>query len=175
MSVPSRYKGRPIEELISAGFYDPETRAVRAIKGYEFYVWSRDWQIEGVLRMLFHVLDPEVAKDPRNLVVYGGNGKAARSWDDFEAIVDTLISMERDDTLVIQSGQPVAVFKTDLRAPRVLMSNAVLVPKWADWKYFWELEARGLISYHQMTAGCWAYIGTQGILQGTYETIGFAI
>jgi urocanate hydratase len=174
MSVPSRYKGRPIEELISAGFYDPETRAVRAIKGYEFYVWSRDWQIEGVLRMLFHVLDPEVAKDPRNLVVYGGSGKAARSWDDFEAIVDTLISMERDDTLVIQSGQPVAVFKTDLRAPRVLMSNAVLVPKWADWKYFWELEARGLISYHQMTAGCWAYIGTQGILQGTYETIGFA-
>jgi urocanate hydratase len=87
MSVPSRYKGRPIEELISAGFYDPETRAVRAIKGYEFYVWSRDWQIEGVLRMLFHVLDPEVAKDPRNLVVYGGSGKAARSWDDFEGHV----------------------------------------------------------------------------------------
>ncbi|WP_069807525.1 urocanate hydratase [Vulcanisaeta thermophila] len=174
MSVPQRYRGRPIEELISSGYYDPETRTVRAIKGHELHVHSRDWQLEGPLRMLFHVLDPEVAKDPKNLVVYGGTGKAARSWEDFEAIVDALLTMDSEDTLVIQSGQPVAIFKTDKRAPRIVMSNAMLVPKWADWKIFWELEAKGLISFHQMTAGCWAYIGTQGILQGTYETIGYA-
>ncbi len=174
MSVPQRYRGQPIEELISEGYYDPDTRTVRAITGPELHVRSRDWQVEGPLRMLFHVLDPMVAKDPKNLVVYGGTGKAARSWDDFEAIVNTLMSMDPDDTLVVQSGQPVAVFKLDGRAPRVLMSNAMLVPKWADWSYFWELEKRGLISFHQMTAGCWAYIGTQGILQGTYETIGAA-
>ena len=174
MVVPSRYVGRPIEELISSGYYDPDTRTVKAIKGTELHVRSRDWQVEGPLRMLFHVLDEEVAKDPKNLIVYGGSGKAARSWDDFEAIVDTLMSMESDETLVIQSGQPVAVFKMDKRAPRVLMSNAMLVPKWADWSVFRQLEAKGLISFHQMTAGCWAYIGTQGILQGTYETIGYA-
>ncbi|MGC9071831.1 MAG: urocanate hydratase [Acidilobus sp.] len=159
---------------MSEGYYDPEARAVRAITGPELHVRSRDWQVEGPLRMLFHVLDPVVAKDPKNLIVYGGTGKAARSWDDFEAIVNALLAMNSDDTLVVQSGQPVAVFKLDQRAPRVLMSNAMLVPKWADWSYFWELEKRGLISFHQMTAGCWAYIGTQGILQGTYETIGAA-
>ncbi len=174
MTVPQKYRGLPIEELISEGYYDPETRTVHVIKGDELHVRSKDWQVEGVLRMLFHVLDPGVAKDPKNLIVYGGTGKAARSWEDFEAIVNTLLTMESDDTMVIQSGQPVAAFKTDLRAPRVVMSNAMLVPKWADWSYFWELEKRGLISFHQMTAGCWAYIGTQGILQGTYETIGAA-
>ena len=172
MSVPQRYRGRPIEELISAGYYDPETRTVRAIKGPELHVRSRDWQLEGPLRMLFHVLDPEVAKDPKNLIVYGGTGKAARNWDAFEAIVDSLLTMDSDDTLVIQSGEPVAIWRLGKHAPRVIMSNAVLVPKWADWKIFWELEAKGLISFHQMTAGCWAYIGTQGILQGTYETYG---
>ncbi|MEB2793296.1 MAG: urocanate hydratase [Caldisphaeraceae archaeon] len=168
------YRGRPIEELISEGYYDPETKTVKAIKGEEIHVHSRDWQIEGILRMLFHVLDPMVAKDPKNLIVYGGTGKAARSWNDFEAIVDSLLTMNSDDTLVIQSGQPVGIFKLYQGSPRVVMSNAMLVPKWADWEYFWELEKMGLISYHQMTAGCWAYIGTQGILQGTYETIGAA-
>ncbi|WP_054854102.1 urocanate hydratase [Vulcanisaeta distributa] len=176
MSVPpQKYKGRPIEELISAGYYDPETRTVHAITGTELHVHSRDWQLEGPLRMLFHVLDPAVAKDPKNLIVYGGTGKAARSWEDFEAIVDSLLTMDSEDTLVIQSGQPVAIWRLSKHTPRVLMSNAMLVPpKWADWKIFWELEAKGLISFHQMTAGCWAYIGTQGILQGTYETIGAA-
>ncbi|MFP3306271.1 MAG: urocanate hydratase [Thermocladium sp.] len=174
MSVPYKYIGTPLEELISLGYYDPEARRVKAIKGRELHVRSLDWQLEGPLRMLFHVLDEEVAKDPKNLVVYGGTGKAARSWEDFEAIVSSLVSMDPDDTLVIQSGQPVAIFKLDRRAPRVVMSNAMLVPKWADWRIFRELEARGLISFHQMTAGCWAYIGTQGILQGTYETIGYA-
>ena len=174
MSVPYKYIGTPLEELISLGYYDPEARRVKAIKGRELHVRSLDWQLEGPLRMLFHVLDEEVAKDPKNLVVYGGTGKAARSWEDFEAIVSSLVSMDPDDTLVIQSGQPVAIFKLDRRAPRVVMSNAMLVPKWADWRIFRELAARGLISFHQMTAGCWAYIGTQGILQGTYETIGYA-
>jgi len=174
MSVPQRYRGRPIEELISAGYYDPETRTVKAIKDPELHVHSRDWQLEGPLRMLFHVLDPMVAKDPKNLIVYGGTGKAARNWDDFEAIVDALLTMDSEDTLVIQSGEPVAIWRLGRHAPRVLMSNAMLVPKWADWKIFWDLEAKGLISFHQMTAGCWAYIGTQGILQGTYETIGAA-
>ncbi len=174
MSVPYKYIGTPLEELISLGYYDPEARRVKAIRGRDLHVRSLDWQLEGPLRMLFHVLDEEVAKDPKNLIVYGGTGRAARSWDDFEAIVSSLVTMDSDDTLVIQSGQPVAVFKLDKRAPRVVMSNAMLVPKWADWRTFRELEARGLISFHQMTAGCWAYIGTQGILQGTYETIGYA-
>jgi len=122
--------------------------------------------------MLFHVLDPAVAKDPKNLVVYGGSGKAARNWECFEAIVDTLLTMEGDETLLVQSGKPVAVFKTHTHSPRVLMSNAMLVPKWADWEYFRKLEARGLTMFGQMTAGSWAYIGTQGILQGTYEEFG---
>ncbi len=179
MSVPYKYIGTPLEELISLGYYDPEARRIKAIRGgRDLHVRSLDWQLEGPpLRMLFHVLDEEVAKDPpKNLIVYGGTGKAARSWDDFEAIVSSLMTMESDDTLVIQSGQPIAIFKLDKRAPpRVVMSNAMLVPKWADWRTFRELEARGgLISFHQMTAGCWAYIGTQGILQGTYETIGYA-
>ena len=140
MSVPYKYIGTPLEELISLGYYDPEARRVKAIKGRELHVRSLDWQLEGPLRMLFHVLDEEVAKDPKNLVVYGGTGKAARSWEDFEAIASSLVSMDPDDTLVIQSGQPVAIFKLDKRAPRVVMSNAMLVPKWADWRIFRELE-----------------------------------
>ncbi|WP_243680028.1 hypothetical protein [Vulcanisaeta souniana] len=136
MSVPQKYRGgRPIEELISAGYYDPETRAVHIITGTEIHVHSRDWQLEGPLRMLFHVLDPAVAKDPKNLIVYGGTGKAARSWEDFEAIVDSLLTMDSEDTLVIQSGQPVAIWKLSKYTPRVLMSNAMLVPKWLIGRY----------------------------------------
>ena len=121
--------------------------------------------------MLFNVLDPEVAKNPDKLIVYGGTGKAARNWDCFKQIVDALTKLEPDETLLIQSGKPVAVFKTHEWAPRALIVNAMLVPKWANWDYFLELEQKGLIMYGQMTAGSWAYIGTQGILQGTYETL----
>jgi urocanate hydratase len=121
--------------------------------------------------MIHHVLDPEVAKDPDNLIIYGGTGKAARSWECFEKITQTLLELEPNETLLIQSGKPVAVFETHEWAPRVLISNAMLVPKWATWDYFYELEQKGLIMYGQMTAGSWAYIGTQGILQGTYETL----
>ena len=116
-------------------------------------------------------LDPEVAERPRDLIVYGGTGKAARSWDAFHQIVRTLRGLEGDETLLIQSGKPVGVFRTQPSAPRVLISNAMLVPKWADWETFWELERAGLTMYGQMTAGSWIYIGTQGILQGTFETL----
>jgi len=121
--------------------------------------------------MLHNVVDPEVAKDPEHLIVYGGTGKAARNWECFDKIVETLKELEIDETLLIQSGKPVAVFKTYEWAPRVLIVNSMLVPKWATWDYFYELEQKGLIMYGQMTAGSWAYIGTQGILQGTYETL----
>jgi urocanate hydratase len=120
--------------------------------------------------MLMNNLDPEVAERPDDLVVYGGNGRAARSWEAFDAIVRTLRRLRSDETMIVQSGKPVAVFKTHARAPRVLIANANLVPKWADWNTFRELEAQGLTMYGQMTAGSWIYIGTQGILQGTYET-----
>ncbi|MET1128107.1 MAG: urocanate hydratase [Thermoproteota archaeon] len=179
MSTPrdvlEKYRGRPIYKLIEEGYYRPwERLRVRHITGWDLHVKSGSWQLEGVLRMLFHVLDPEVAKDPEHLIVYGGTGRAARSWEAFEAIVDTLMEMDEDDTLVVQSGKPVAVFKTHRMAPRVVIANALLVPKWADWETFWELERKGLTMFGQMTAGCWAYIGTQGILQGTYETLAFA-
>lgn len=121
--------------------------------------------------MLMNNLDPEVAKDPEHLIVYGGTGRAARSWGAYDAIVKSLKSLENDETLLIQSGKPVGIFKTTTAAPRVLISNAMLVPKWADWDYFRELEERGLTMFGQMTAGSWMYIGTQGILQGTYETL----
>ncbi len=121
--------------------------------------------------MLFNVVDPEVAKDPERLIVYGGTGKAARNWECFEQIVNTLTELELDETMLIQSGKPVAVFKTHEWAPRALIVNAMLVPKWATWDYFYELEQKGLIMFGQMTAGSWAFIGTQGILQGTYETL----
>ena len=121
--------------------------------------------------MLMNNLDPEVAERPQDLVVYGGTGRAARSWDAFDAIVASLRTLKGDETLLVQSGKPVAVFRTHERAPRVLISNSMLVPKWADWETFRELEAAGLTMYGQMTAGSWIYIGTQGILQGTYETL----
>jgi urocanate hydratase len=121
--------------------------------------------------MLMNNLDPDVAKDPEHLIVYGGTGRAARSWKAYDAIVKSLRNLENEETLLIQSGKPVGIFKTSVAAPRVLISNAMIVPKWADWAYFRELEERGLTMYGQMTAGSWMYIGTQGILQGTYETL----
>lgn len=130
----------------------------------------KSWQTEAAMRMLMNNLDPEVARDPANLIVYGGTGKAARNWECFDKIVETLKTLENDETLLVQSGKPVAVFKTHEWAPRVLIANSLLVPKWATWEYFRELEERGLIMFGQMTAGSWIYIGTQGILQGTYET-----
>ncbi|HSJ51656.1 MAG TPA: urocanate hydratase, partial [Actinomycetota bacterium] len=130
----------------------------------------RSWPQEAALRMLMNNLDPEVAERPEDLVVYGGTGRAARSWEAFDAIVRALRGLEDDETLLVQSGKPVAVFRTHVRAPRVLISNAMLVPRWADWETFRELEHAGLTMYGQMTAGSWIYIGTQGILQGTFET-----
>lgn len=124
--------------------------------------------------MLHNNLDPEVAEDPKNLVVYGGSGRACRSWDAFHKIVKSLRSMDDDETLLIQSGKPVGIFRTHEMAPRVLLANSLLVPAWANWDYFRKLEAEGLIMYGQMTAGSWIYIGTQGILQGTYETFAAA-
>jgi urocanate hydratase len=143
-------------------------RAVRAPRGTELS--CKGWPQEAALRMLMNNLDPQVAERPDDLVVYGGNGRAARSWDAFEAIVRTLRRLSNDETLIVQSGKPVAVWKTHARAPRVLIANANLVPQWADWSVFRDLESRGLTMYGQMTAGSWIYIGTQGIVQGTYET-----
>jgi len=144
-------------------------RMARCITGSELH--CKNWQIEGALRMLHNVLDPEVAKDPENLIVYGGTGKAARNWECFDAIVDSLVGLEEDETLLVQSGKPVGIFMTNRWAPRILIANSLIVPKWASWDYFFELEQKGLIMFGQMTAGSWAYIGTQGILQGTYETL----
>jgi urocanate hydratase len=143
---------------------------VRAPRGSEMS--CRGWPQEAALRMLMNNLDPDVAERPEELIVYGGTGKAARSWDAFEQIVKALRSLGDDETLLIQSGKPVGVFRTQPSVPRVLISNAMLVPKWADWETFWQLEAAGLTMYGQMTAGSWIYIGSQGILQGTYETLG---
>ena len=130
----------------------------------------KSWQQEAALRMLQNNLDPDVAEKPEELVVYGGSGKAARNWACYNAIVDSLKRLENDETLLVQSGKPVGVFKTFEHAPRVLIANSLLVPNWANWDYFRKLEALGLIMYGQMTAGSWIYIGTQGIIQGTYET-----
>lgn len=143
-------------------------RNIRAKKGLELV--CKGWEQEAALRMLYNNLDPEVAERPEDLVVYGGIGRAARNWEAFDAIVDTLRRLENDETMLIQSGKPVAVFKTHKAAPRVLLSNSVLVPKWATWDHFHELDKKGLMMYGQMTAGSWIYIGSQGILQGTYET-----
>jgi urocanate hydratase len=120
--------------------------------------------------MLMNNLDPDVAEDPDNLVVYGGTGKAARSWEDYRAIVAELRRLENNETLLVQSGRPVAVFRTHEEAPRVLIANSNLVGRWSTWEHFNELDRKGLMMYGQMTAGSWIYIGTQGILQGTYET-----
>lgn len=143
-------------------------RSVCAPRGKE--LTCKGWVQEAAMRMLMNNLDPEVAERPEDLVVYGGIGKAARNWPSYEAIVRELQRLESDETLLIQSGKPVGVFRTHERAPRVLLSNSVLVPNWANWEHFRELERKGLMMYGQMTAGSWIYIGTQGILQGTYET-----
>jgi len=146
------------------------SRTIRAPRGPERT--CKGWTQEAALRMLMNNLDPEVAERPEDLVVYGGTGKAARSWEAFDAIVRTLRELEDDETLLVQSGKPVAVFRTHRWAPRVLIANSNLVGRWATWEYFRELERQGLMMYGQMTAGSWIYIGTQGILQGTYETFG---
>ncbi|HEX9637235.1 MAG TPA: urocanate hydratase [Acidobacteriota bacterium] len=142
--------------------------SIRAPRGTRLR--CKGWPQEAALRMLMNNLDPEVAENPAELVVYGGSGKAARNWEAFDRIVAALERLEGDQTLLIQSGKPVGVFRTHEAAPRVLIANSLLVPKWADWEHFRELERRGLIMYGQMTAGSWIYIGTQGILQGTFET-----
>lgn len=143
-------------------------RKIVAKKGLELE--CKGWEQEALLRMLYNNLDPQVAEKPEELVVYGGIGKAARNWDAFDSIVESLKNLENDETLLIQSGKPVGVFKTYEHAPRALIANSVLVPKWATWEHFNELDKKGLMMYGQMTAGSWIYIGTQGILQGTYET-----
>lgn len=148
----------------------PGARPVRAPRGSE--LTTLGWQQEGALRMLMNNLDAEVAEHPDNLVVYGGTGRAARSWEAFDAMVRTLKTLRNDETMLVQSGKPVGVFRTNEWAPRVLLANSNLVGDWANWEEFRRLEALGLTMYGQMTAGSWIYIGTQGILQGTYETFG---
>lgn len=145
-------------------------RVVRAPRGTE--LTCKNWLIEAPYRMIQNNLDPEVAEKPEDLVVYGGRGKAARNWESFDAILESLKNLEEDETLLVQSGKPVVVFKTHKDAPRVLIANSNLVPHWATWEHFDELDKKGLIMFGQMTAGSWIYIGTQGILQGTYETFG---
>ncbi|MFD1409467.1 urocanate hydratase [Kroppenstedtia eburnea] len=143
-------------------------RTLRAPRGKELH--TKGWIQEAALRMLMNNLDPEVAERPEDLVVYGGIGKAARNWDALDAMVRTLTELEEDETMLVQSGKPVAVFKTHTDAPRVLIANSNLVPAWANWDHFHELDRKGLMMYGQMTAGSWIYIGSQGIVQGTYET-----
>ncbi len=144
------------------------TRIIRSPRGTE--MTAKTWAAEAALRMLMNNLDPEVAERPEDLVVYGGIGKAARDWPSFDRIVTELRNLEADQTLLVQSGKPVGVFRTHADAPRVLIANSNLVPKWATWEHFSELDRKGLMMYGQMTAGSWIYIGTQGIVQGTYET-----
>src|SRR5713101_1596482 len=153
---PPRNEGHPIR------------RVIRAPRGPE--KTCQGWIQEAALRMLMNNLDPEVAEDPDRLVVYGGCGKAARTWKDFDTIVATLRNLGNDETLLVQSGKPVGVIRTHEMAPRVLIANSLLVPRWATWEEFRRLEQMGLTMYGQMTAGSWIYIGSQGILQGTYET-----
>ena len=148
--------------------YGPPSRFVRAPRGTELNALG--WQQEAALRMLQNNLDPEVAEHPDKLVVYGGTGKAARDWRSFDAMVRTLKGLKQDETMLVQSGRPVGVMQTHEWAPRVLIANSNLVGDWANWEEFRRLDALGLTMYGQMTAGSWIYIGTQGILQGTYET-----
>jgi urocanate hydratase len=145
------------------------SKPIRAYRGNALH--AKGWPQEAALRMLMNNLDPDVAENPRELIVYGGTGKAARNWECYHAIVKSLKALENDETLIVQSGKPVAVFRTHEEAPRVLIANALIVPKWATWDEFRRLEALGLTMYGQMTAGSWIYIGSQGILQGTYETL----
>src|SRR5688572_24839721 len=146
------------------------SRIIRAPTGRTLS--AKSWLTEAPLRMLMNNLDPDVAEHPEELVVYGGIGKAARNWECFDKIVETLKNLEEDESLLIQSGKPVGVFKTHADAPRVLIANSNLVPHWATWEHFRELDKKGLAMYGQMTAGSWIYIGSQGIVQGTYETFG---
>jgi len=144
------------------------TRDVFSPTGSE--ITAKSWQTEAPMRMLMNNLHPDVAENPHELVVYGGIGRAARTWQDFDRIVASLKELEGDETLLVQSGKPVGVFKTHSNAPRVLIANSNLVPHWANWDHFNDLDKKGLAMYGQMTAGSWIYIGTQGIVQGTYET-----
>src|SRR2546425_11993345 len=153
MSAP---RGRPAEP-------------VRAPRGA--VISCKGWAQEAALRMLMNNLDPDVAERPEDLIVYGGTGRAARSWEAYDRIVETLRRLDGDETLLVQSGKPVGVFRTHAGAPRVLIANALVVPRWATWEHFWELEGKGLIMFGQMTAGSWIYIGSQGIVQGTFETL----
>src|SRR5213596_3222074 len=143
-------------------------RRIRAARGSQ--ISCRGWPQEAAMRMLMNNLDREVAEKPDELIVYGGTGKAARNWESFDAIVRSLQNLENDETLLVQSGKPVAIFRTHEYAPRVLIANSNLVGAWANWEHFHELERRGLMMYGQMTAGSWIYIGTHGIVQGTFET-----
>src|ERR1700747_2898357 len=143
-------------------------RPVRAPRGTT--LTARSWQTEAPLRMLMNNLDPEVAERPADLVVYGGSGKAARNWACYDAIVSSLRALKNDETLLVQSGKPVGIFRTHDHAPRVLIANSNLVGHWSNWEKFNELERAGLMMYGQMTAGSWIYIGSQGIVQGTFET-----
>jgi urocanate hydratase len=145
------------------------TRVIKAPRGTS--LMCKGWPQEAALRMLMNNLDPDVAEQPDDLIVYGGSGKAARNWPAYDAIVRSLTALEQDETLLVQSGKPVGVFKTHAGAPRVLIANALLVPAWATWDHFRDLEDRGLTMFGQMTAGSWIYIGSQGIVQGTYETL----
>ena len=147
-------------------------RIIKAPRGNE--LTCKNWQIEAPFRMIQNNLDPDVAENPDELVVYGGKGKAARNWKCYDAILNSLKRMNEDETLLIQSGKPVGILKTHITSPRVLIANSNLVPNWATWEYFNELDKQGLMMYGQMTAGSWIYIGTQGILQGTYETFAAA-
>jgi urocanate hydratase len=161
---------RPVDEAVEALCGD--LRSIRAPRGSELN--ARSWSTEAPLRMLLNNLDPEVAERPQDLVVYGGSGKAARSHDALRALVRTLLTLGDDETLLVQSGKPVGVLRTSPAAPRVLIANSLLVPRWATWDEFRRLEAEGLTMFGQMTAGSWIYIGTQGILQGTYQTFAAA-
>ncbi|MGA8766713.1 MAG: hypothetical protein WB559_06825, partial [Candidatus Acidiferrales bacterium] len=145
---------------------------VRAPRGNSLS--CKGWQQEAAMRMLMNNLDPEVAEKPEDLIVYGGRGKAARNWECFHAIVASLRALENDETLLVQSGKPVGIFHTHSYAPRVLIANSNLVGQWNDWKHFDELDRAGLMMYGQMTAGSWIYIGSQGIVQGTFETFAAA-
>ncbi|HQX18300.1 MAG TPA: urocanate hydratase [Anaerolineales bacterium] len=145
-------------------------RTIRAPRGID--LTCKNWLSEAAYRMIQNNLDPEVAEKPDDLIVYGGRGKAARDWESFDAILESLKNLEADETLLVQSGKPVVVFKSHIDAPKVLIANSNIVPHWATWEYFDELAKKGLIMYGQMTAGSWIYIGAQGILQGTYETFG---
>ena len=157
--------------IAAASNTDPRhdaSRVIRAPRGSQ--LTCKSWLTEAAYRMIQNNLDPEVAERPQDLVVYGGIGRAARNWECFDQILASLKDLNDDETLLIQSGKPVGVFKTHANAPRVLLANSNLVPKWANWEHFSELDQKGLFMYGQMTAGSWIYIGTQGIVQGTYET-----